>query len=235
MNALELGGVILASEFALVAWGVLLLILKRHHRAAAQDHADANAMMETVETGETSRRAALEDLFKTNLGFQDEALEAEVNGYLEREKAFYHVMTRIYLARDGEKLHDLPKELTKVMGPLAQSLSDKSADKSARENLEYATAELAGELAQTRKTLSQLIKEYEATMGRSPSGFQVPATTALSADPAKTPEVESSGLAIEEGSDPKPVAIEPEEPEAFIFDLADEFEISEGKVRSRVR
>ncbi len=238
MTSFELGGTILAAEFALVAWGVQFLMLRHVHRLKARDQAAAGAMLETVATDEPSRRAALADLFNANHGLRDEALEAKVNGYLDREQAFYRAMMRIYVERDGEKLHNLPMELTKILAPLAPSRSaaGQSAADGEREHLELAKAELAAELARTQRTLDQLMKEFKATLGRHPVGSPAPVAVEVSAAALSgTTEIDSPDSPATPAAKEKPVVVEPEEQEALVFDLAQEFEIGELKAPTRVK
>ena len=40
-----------------------------------------------------------------------------IDEFVEREQAFYQMMTRVYLERDADGLKSIPEQLTKVISP----------------------------------------------------------------------------------------------------------------------
>ncbi|MBZ8144090.1 hypothetical protein CLD22_30435, partial [Rubrivivax gelatinosus] len=117
MSTLELGGLILAVEFALLAWGILFVMLRRQRSLVHTDQAHAGAVLEHLENTEVSRRDALANLFETTYRLEGDDLAAKVDEYVAREKAFYSAMLSLYLNRDGTKLQEIPDELAKVLTP----------------------------------------------------------------------------------------------------------------------
>jgi hypothetical protein len=166
MSALELGSLILAAEFALIAWAILFFLLRRQHRQIHSDHAHAGAVIDTLETTEVSRRDALATMFKSTYRLEDAELEARVDEYVAREKAFYQAMLSLYLERDGTKLADIPEELAKVLAPWANLTPSGMVDRGDIGDLESEKAELAAELENTKQTLDELMSEYSAAFSR---------------------------------------------------------------------
>ncbi|AHF05522.1 hypothetical protein MARPU_09795 [Marichromatium purpuratum 984] len=248
MSALEIGGLILSVEFALVAWGVLFFMLRRQRKGAKQAQVDASAVLEQVDTGEEARREALSGVFAATYQLEGDELQSTVDEYLERERAFYNAMLDIYLERSGEKLQDLPKELTKVLAPLVHMTPTNMVDVEQLSDLEDAKAQLEAELGDTKKTLNQLMDEYNAAF----SAQQQEAAAAAAAPPAETAGGDDAdvvddidALLAEAGADldaavPEPSPQPPSEPETLeveemeseemeapSFELAEEFEIGE--------
>ncbi len=179
MSTLELGSLILAAEFALVAWGILFFMMRRKHQQSHADHAHVGAVMENLETTEVSRRDALATMFASTYRLEGEALEAKVNEYVAREKAFYNAMLSLYLERDGARLKDMPAELTKVLTPWATLTPSGMVHADDLSGLENEKAKLTAELENTQKTLDELMSEYAAAFSHS----QPPARAA---DPPET-------------------------------------------------
>lgn len=176
MSALELSGLILAGEFALVAWGVLFVMMRRQRKLLDDEHSHAGAMMRELETTEEVRRDAIASLFESTYRLEGEELNAKVEEYVEREKAFYNAMLSLYLERDGRKLRDLPEELSKVLTPWAHMTPTGMVHASEIGNLSTEKEAIAAELESTKNTLEQLMDEYMAAFERG----------------HKTPEKESS-------------------------------------------
>ncbi|KXX66367.1 hypothetical protein [Marichromatium gracile] len=247
MSALEIGGLILSVEFALVAWGVLFFMLRRQRKGDRQAQADASAVLEQVDTGEEARREALAGVFAATYQLEGDELQSTVDEYLERERAFYNAMLDIYLERSGEKLQDLPKELTKVLAPLVHMTPTNMVDVEQLSDLEDAKAQLEAELGDTKKTLNQLMDEYNAAFSaqqqEAAAAAASPTETAGSDDADVIDDIDA--LLAEAGADldaaaPEPSPQPPSEPETLeveemeseemeapSFELADEFEIGE--------
>lgn len=206
MTTLEVSGIILTVEFALIACSVLLVMLLRSHTEVKKDHADAGALLERVENTEQSRREALSFVFEDTYNLEGEELESTVSEYLEREKAFYSAMLNIYLQRKGEKLHNLPEELTKVLAPLVHLTPQNMVDADMLGSLETEKAALATELDETKSTLNQLMDEYNAAFDH--------------AQAAKAQSAQGAAPPVAESIDPPQPAQSEDEPEAELdFDL----------------
>lgn len=180
MSTLELAGLILAVEFALVAWVILFVLLRRQRQSLQTDHAHADAAIKELANNEVSRRDALSTLFQSTYGLEGEELESRVKEYVEREQAFYSAMLSLYLQRDGGKLKDLPAELTKILTPWASltpsGMVPASEISSQIGSLEHEKAELATELEHTKQTLEQLMDEYMAAFDKAQAPPETPAS-----------------------------------------------------------
>jgi len=187
MTALELGSLILSGEFALLAWGILFVMLRRQRQNKQADHVHAEAMQEELASSEQSRRGALETLFASTYKLEGEELAAKVEEYVDREKAFYNAMLSLFLERDGSRLKELPAELTKVLTPWAKLTPTGMIPASAVGDLEVEKSKLSNELESTKETLEQLMEEYTAAFARShgkPEAAAAPPVSAPSAPPA---------------------------------------------------
>lgn len=162
MSTLQLAALILAGEFALLAWVILFLMLKRRRHQEQDDEVHAGAVMEHLEAQETTHRDALASLFETTYNLEGEALAAKVDEYMERERAFYNMMLNLYLNRDGAKLKEIPAELAKVIKPWAEMTPVGMINASDVTSLENEKALLSNELQNTKETLEQLMAEYMA-------------------------------------------------------------------------
>ncbi len=248
MSTLELGSLMLALEFALLSWGVLVMMLRRQRRIAHEDHAHAGAVIEHLETNEVSRRDALATLFETTYRLEGEDLAAKVDEYVAREKAFYNAMLSLYLNRDGEKLKEIPEELTKVLTPWVHMTPRGMIHASEVSGLENEKAQLAAELDSTKGTLEQLMDEYMAAFKKTqpvpeePPPQPLPDIEPQTSQPEDIPFPEADDLGFDqddfnvqsgdsEAADPlettkeppvAPPAEEPIDPSAF-DDLLDAF------------
>lgn len=181
MNALTLSSIILAAEFALVAWAILLILVRRQRQQAHTDLQHAGAVMKKFERIEISRRDALTTLFESTYRLQDDELKAKVNEYALREQAFYQAMLSLYLERDGKKLAEIPAELAKVLDPWTDLVPPGLLEAN---ELENEKSKLADELENTRHTLDELMKEYSAAFSNAEeAGAKSPES--LKAEPTK--------------------------------------------------
>lgn len=162
MSTLQLAALILAGEFALVAWVILFLMLRRRRHQEQDDEVHAGAVMEHLEAHETTHRDALASLFETTYNLEGDALAAKVDEYMERERAFYNMMLSLYLNRDGAKLKEIPAELAKVIKPWAEMTPVGMISASDVNSLENERVQLSTELENTKETLEQLMEEYMA-------------------------------------------------------------------------
>lgn len=202
MSTLHLAALILAGEFALLAWIILFWMLRRQRHQERNDEAHAGAVMEHLEASEVSHRDALTNLFENTYRMEGEELAAKVDEYLERERAFYSVMMNLYLNRDGAKLKEIPAELAKVIKPWAEITPTGMISASEVSSLENEKAQLSSELENTKETLEQLMEEYMAAFkkaeqqsGSTPPSASKPAppTTSPVPDEAlKSPEPDES-------------------------------------------
>ncbi|MGQ9660168.1 MAG: hypothetical protein ACUVT0_08785 [Thermochromatium sp.] len=184
MTTLHLAALILTAEFALLAWGILFVMLRRQRHQARADEAHAGEAIRHLEANEMSHRDALTKLFEDTYHLEGEALTAKVEEYLARERAFYNVMLNLYLNRDGARLKEIPAELAKVIKPWAEITPAGMISASTVSTLEDEKAQLLLELDNTKRTLEQLMEEYMAafkkteqkTIGSVPKSERAPAT-----------------------------------------------------------
>ncbi|NEX20380.1 hypothetical protein G3480_08675 [Thiorhodococcus mannitoliphagus] len=225
MTTLEIGALILAGEFALIAWIILFMMMRHQHKRSHEDHAHAGAVMRRLETDEFSRRDALTSLFESTYHLEGDDLAAKVDEYIVREKAFYSAMLSLYLSRDGAMLKKIPEELTKVLTPLAEMTPTGMIDASQLNDLENEKAALADELASTKDTLEELMDEYmaafkknqdEATAEETPAPAGEPDQAAPPEPPAPTPSEPADNQLEDVEFDilPEQVDVEASQPDA---------------------
>jgi len=167
MTSLELGALILATEFALISWVILFVLLRRQRKSIRADQEHVGTLEKELETVEVSRRDALANLFEKTYKLEGDELAAHVDEYVAREKAFYSAMLSIYMERDGEKLKEIPAELAKVLTPWVNLTPSGLVDAQEIGALESEKAELAAELESTKQTLEELMDEYTSAFNNS--------------------------------------------------------------------
>lgn len=188
LSTLGFAALVLAVEASLLAWLVPAFLLRRSRRAgtaaAAAEQAGVSEMFEDVEGQEPARREALSTIFATTYNMAGEALERRVDEFLEREQAFYQVMTSVYLERDPERLKEIPEELTKVVSPWVRLTPENVVGADAVEDLEARNETLQSELDQTRKSMDELMAEYTAAFERARAAEARAGDGAAEAEPA---------------------------------------------------
>lgn len=160
LTALEMAGLILSGEFALVAFVVPALLLRHQRRQVSADTVATETLLGAVEAKAPSRREALATIFSTTYQLQGEELDARIDEFVAREQAFYQVMTRVYLERDGDSLQALPEELTKVISPWLRLTPRNMVDSASLSTLATTNAELSAELDETKRSMADLMHEY---------------------------------------------------------------------------
>ncbi len=219
MSTLELGALILAGEFALIAWGILFLMLRRRREQQHADHAHADTVMQHIETQEVSRRDAVASLFEQTYHLAGEELTSKVDEYVAREKAFYNAMLSLYLNRDGAKLQQIPEELAKVLAPWASITPSGMIHASEVGGLEQEKTQLAAELESTNQTLEQLMDEYMAAFKRDqpkpdeapPAPPSSPEPSAEEAQPVASQELDAGDSDIQSEDAPTQTPAAPDE------------------------
>lgn len=210
MSTLELAALILMGEFALIAWAILFLMLRRQRKQMHTERAQAGAVMEHIETQEVSRRDTITNLFEKTYLLEGEELQAKVEEYVAREKAFYNAMLSLFLSRDGAKLKEIPDELAKVLTPWASITPSGMIHASEMGNLEQEKTQLAAELDNTKQTLEQLMDEYMAAFKRDQPESQKtqsksplsPTPVAAETPPAASQTLDESDFDVESGETP---------------------------------
>lgn len=218
MTTLEISALILAGEFAIVAWVILFMTMRHQHKRIHEDHAHAGAVMRRLETDEFSRRDALTSLFESTYHLEGEDLAAKVDEYVAREKAFYNAMLSLYLSRDGAKLKQIPEELAKILTPWVEMTPTGMIEASEVSDLENEKAALATELASTKDTLEQLMDEYMAAFKKSQEAEQT-AEEAPAPESAQSLEPEAPESSAPEQAESTAEGIEAEDIE---FDVQSE-------------
>ena len=206
LTTLELAATVMAAEMLLLAWLVPFVMLRRARRRDAGDVSDAQDMLAGAEAREPGRREALSTILHSTYHFEGEELESKVNEFVEREQAFYQMMTRVYLERDAAGLKAIPEALTQVVSPWLR-MTPNGDDGAARAEADA----LRGELDDTRAQMDALMREYQAafdkTNGGATAGDAAPAADEArpeqddeppaTASPADAPPAETDDDAVE--------------------------------------
>ncbi|MGE0484096.1 MAG: hypothetical protein AB7Q81_08140 [Gammaproteobacteria bacterium] len=167
LTTLELAGLVLSAEFALVACVVPALLWRRGRSQTAAERGDAQRMLDGVESAVPTRREALATIFASTYQLEGDDLDARVDEFIAREQAFYEVMTSVYLERDSSRLKEIPEELTKVISPWIRLTPRNAVDRAEVDSLEATNSELSdrnaklsAELERTRTSMEELMQEY---------------------------------------------------------------------------
>lgn len=161
LTTLELAALVIAVEMLALAWLVPFMLLRRARRRDDADRSDAAEMLAGAEAREPNRREALSTILSSVYHFEGEELDTKVNEFVEREQAFYQMMTRVYLERDTDGLKSIPEQLTAVISPWLR-MTPRDNDSAARAE----AAALRGELEATRTQMDSLMREYQAAFDK---------------------------------------------------------------------
>lgn len=194
LTTLELTGLVLSAEFALVACIVPALLWRRGRRQVATEQGDAQRLLDGVESAAPTRREALSTIFATTYQLEGEDLDARVDEFISREQAFYEVMTSVYLERDSSRLKEIPEELTKVISPWIRLTPRNTVARTEVDSLEATNSELSdrnaalsAELERTRTSMDELMQEYLKAYRKGERAVPAAsAATAASAEAAAT-------------------------------------------------
>ena len=159
-TSLEIAASIMAIEFALIAWIAPAVILRRQRKDDDTDVAEVESLFEEVAAEEPTRRDALTTIFATTYQLEGEELTNTVAEFVEREQAFYQVMSEVYLKRDASRLKEMPEELTKVISPWIRMTPEPTGDDAAVAELESENSALQDELDSTKRHMEALMAEY---------------------------------------------------------------------------
>lgn len=169
LTTLEFTGILLAVEFALLAWIGPVLVLRSRRQADTEDDAGAAQLLDEVEQKEPSRRDALTTIFAETYQLEGDELDNTVNEFVAREQSFYQVMTSVYLEREPARLQEIPEELTKVISPWIRMTPKNQVDAAAVSELESEKDALSTELEQTKESMETLMAEYLAAFEKARS------------------------------------------------------------------
>lgn len=206
LSTLELTGLVLSGEFALVALVVPAMLLARRQQHQAVEQADAEQLLDSVEERAPTRREALSTIFTSTYALEGAELEAKVDEFIAREQAFYQVMTSVYLERDSSRLQELPDELTKLIAPWLRLTPRNTVAAAELAVLASTNAGLVSELADTQRSMQELMDEYTAAFERERAA-SAPAQTAA-APPATV-------VAVRGVAAPAEAPAEDQEPDEF--------------------
>lgn len=166
LSTLELTGLVLSGEFALLAVLVPALLLRRRQQHVGVERADAARLLDSIEERTPTRREALSTIFTSTYALDGAELDAKVDEFIAREQAFYQVMTSVYLERDSSRLRELPDELTKLIAPWLRLTPRNTVAAADLAVLASTNADLAAELADTQRSMQALMDEYTAAFAR---------------------------------------------------------------------
>ena len=166
MTTLEVAALVIAFEFAIAAWLGPVLMLRRKQVAVQGEKAEVAAIIEDVEAKEPTRRDALATIFTSTYQLEGDELEQKIDEFVQREQAFYQVMTSVYLERDAERLKEIPEALTKVISPWLRMTPSNMVDASAVDELAVENSALQEELDSTKRSMDELMEEYLAAFDK---------------------------------------------------------------------
>lgn len=181
LTALELAGLVLSAEFALVACAVPAALLARERRRTRDAAAQAAQLLAETTADAPTRHEALSDVFSNAFQLEGDDLDARVGEFVAREQAFYRAMTSVYLDRDECRLAEIPAQLTSVVAPWIDLAASAATPAVETEDLAAVNASLSAELDRTREHLESLLREYA-------KAFRQSAQAVVAAAPDTTPE-----------------------------------------------
>lgn len=192
-TSLEVGLLILAVEFALIACGVTFAVLHRSRSTQQHQVTEITGLVNKVAATTDVRREALSAIFAETYRFDPAETEHVVSDFIERERAFYNAMIGVHLGRGGKTLEDVPTELTKVIAPWLRLTPRNMVSVETVEALETANSVLNQALTNTKSVLDALMEEYNAAFHKDQQGQRAAAI-------APPPEVDTDDLlSIDDG------------------------------------
>ena len=161
-------GIELAVVIALV--GVFLILKIKKGKKA--DRNAAQELVKTVKKNEKGRRESLLQVFGESYDLEEEELNAAVDEFLNREKAFFKTLISVYVERDAMEFSKLAGALEKMVKPYSDlALSaELSVDNEQLEALQQENQTLGKELDESKKVMDELLSEYTATFDKEGEG-----------------------------------------------------------------
>ena len=94
-SSMELGLLVLAIEFLIIALAIVFIGSRKRKIEVAAEIDDAEALVSKVSESEENRRTALATVFREKYRLSEEQVPTAVDEFLEREKAFYNAVSSL--------------------------------------------------------------------------------------------------------------------------------------------
>ncbi|MGR9090571.1 MAG: hypothetical protein ACU85U_08335 [Gammaproteobacteria bacterium] len=158
---------ILTIEFALLAPVMAFFTLRGARSAEAATTSEATELVSKVADTEDARRSALETVFREKYQYEGDELDAAVDEFMGREKAFYNAVVGAVLGRGDSKISDINDELTKVVAPWISITPKNMVDAKSAEAVATHKDRIEIELGHTKETLEKMMSEYNRAFRKS--------------------------------------------------------------------
>lgn len=161
-------GLELAAFFAIIG----AFLLWRMKKGKNADRKAAQTLVENVKGNEKNRREGLLKVFGECYEMEEDELNAAVDEFLNRERAFYKTLISVYVDRDASEFSKMTgalEEMVKPYSDLALS-AEVSVDTDELETLQEQNKNLEKELGESKQVMDELLSEYTATFDKKAKG-----------------------------------------------------------------
>ncbi len=192
-------GIEVAVLFALTG----AFLLWRIKKGKKTDRKAAQTLVENVKSNEKNRREGLLKVFKECYEMEEDELNAAVDEFLNRERAFYKTLISVYVDRDASEFSKMTgalEEMVKPYSDLALS-AEASVDSNQLDALQEQNKNLEKELGESKQVMDELLSEYTATFDKKSEEEKLEAIQAEPVVGAPTGDVnidESLDIQVEE-------------------------------------
>lgn len=161
-----------AGEAILVLLTICVVLIWRNIRRKKADLNAANKLASEVITNDINRRDSLKQVFSECYNMKDDELEAVIDEFMNRERAFYKTLISVYVNRNPDEFSILGKALEEMVTPYTDlALSAEPAGNSeAMEALQQKNEALAKELDDSKTVMDDLLAEYTSTFDKELKG-----------------------------------------------------------------
>jgi len=176
-------------EFAIVLALVGGFLIFKIWKTKKADRNAAQELVKNVKSNEKSRRDSLLQVFGESYDMEEDELNAAVDEFLKRERAFYKTLISVYVDRDAAKFAKLATDLEKMVKPYSDlALSaDPTVDNEEMEALQQQNMSLEIELNESKKVMDELLSEYSATFDKEGEGI-APEAVKPKSEPNEEPQ-----------------------------------------------
>lgn len=175
---------ILAVEFALLAPLAVFFALRGARNVEAATTSEATELVAKVADTEDARRTALQTVFREKYQYEGDELDAAVEEFMQREKAFYNAVVGAVLGRGDSKISDINDELTKVVAPWISLTPKNMVDAKSVAAVATEKDRIEIELGETKETLEKMIAEYNRAFMREAAAKETADATAAEPEDA---------------------------------------------------
>lgn len=160
---------ILATECIVVLLGICVTVVVMMLRKSSGDKQAATSLVNKLKKNEPHREETLREIFASNYHLEGEELDARVNEFSKREKAFYKMLIATYMRHDGKQFPKLSEALEGLIAPCIELTPEGLIDAGELETanadldtLKEENSELTAELQANKDIVKELLKEYSA-------------------------------------------------------------------------